>query len=117
MNKNTKRLVTLTKEKEEMLNAMMVEDCEIDEPISSYIARMVSKEWKRRQDEKARETEKRGPGRPRKDDNYTDDEQVVCKPEEPIYPHPDQIMNAGMMLTKTELEAYQMFKAGMLQSV
>lgn len=47
-----KRLVTLTKEKEEMLNAMMIEDCETDEPTASYIARMISKEWKRRQDNK-----------------------------------------------------------------
>lgn len=114
MAKNNRILITLSKEREEIVRELMREDMEESEPLAGYISRLIVKEAKRRKDEKQREAEKRSPGRPRKDGGSMEDEQESYKPEEPIYPHPDQIMNAGVMLTKTELETYQAFKAGKL---
>lgn len=114
MRKNNRLLITLTKEKEEMVRKLMEEDMESDEPLAGYISRLINKEAKRREEEKRKEAEKRGPGRPRKDSGDSDYDQVDYKPEEPIYDHPDQIMNEGVKLTKTELDTYIAFKAGKL---
>lgn len=116
MNKNKRILITLTEDRRAMLQTLMDEDFESGEPVSSYITRLISKEVRRRQEERA----KRPAGRPRKEDSLVnleeEEPQVVSKLDEPIYPHPDQIMNAGVMLTKSEIEAYYAFKAGLLQS-
>lgn len=102
--KSKKIAITLTDIKIDMLEVMMAEDNEQGEPLAGYIVSLIAKEKTRRDQDK----QKKGAGRPRKDDyNYMSEE------DEPRnIPHPDQDMNKGVMLTRSEYEAYQALKGG-----
>lgn len=82
---------------------MRGEDYENEEPLASYIVRLITKEKKRRDEEKL----KRGPGRPKKEDG----QEVEGDDNEMMVPHPIKILgDRGVMVTKGEAEAIRQEK-------
>lgn len=95
-------LVSLSEEKLRWIEEMRVEDYEQETPLASYIVRLITKEKKRRDEEKV----KARPGRPRKEDG-----QNVGDGGDVLVPHPDPILrDQGVMVTEDEA---QMIKGGL----
>ena len=99
-----KTIIYLSEKKETLLKGLMLEDHMEDETYSSYISGLIAQEQKRRDVEKARKPQ----GRPRKEDG----EQVEPKDEPRNIPHPEQVMNAGVMLTQSEYDMYMAYRGG-----
>lgn len=98
--KRKRLILSLTEEKQRWLEEMRIEDYETEEPMASYIVRMITREKKRRDEEKA----KSRPGRPRKEGETLDE--VAPEKEERQVPHPDKILaRQGVMVTEDEANA------------
>ena len=88
-------IISLSEEKQRWLEEMRAEDYENETPDATYIINLITREKKRRDEEKA----KRGPGRPRKEDG-----QNVDEPEKMV-PHPSKILaDQGVMIPESEAE-------------
>lgn len=95
-------LISLSDEKQKWLEEMQIEDYEQETPLASYIVRLITKEKKRRDEEKV----KARPGRPRKEEG-----QNVEEGGDVLVPHPDQILrDQGVMVTEDEA---QMIRGGL----
>jgi len=104
--KSNQIILRITNERMARLRELIEEDYKTDESLSTYISNLIIAEYKRRKDEEA-ERKRKTVGRPRKEAESDEKEEEVRN-----IPHPDQIMNAGVFMTKTEFEMYQAFKNG-----
>lgn len=99
-------IIRLSDEKEKMLEDLMREDNVLDEPVAPYIARLISSETKRRDEIKS----KRPVGRPKKEGDGDFDGHDDPDWEGSVYRHPDEMMNADRLCTRTEMEGWYNLK-------
>lgn len=88
-------LVTIPAHAEQALADLMHEDMQTNR--SSFISKLIADEAKRRKET----ANKRPQGRPKKEPEAE---------EQPIYDHPDQYMNKGRKVTKTDLLNFYLLK-------
>lgn len=91
MRKNEKVVITIRGIVFDLIDEMMESDYQ--DNLSDFINSVIVSEKKRRDDEKA----KRPVGRPKKGEE---------EEEEANIPHPDQLMNTGRMLTRSEFDEF-----------
>lgn len=96
--KPRKRVVlSLTEEKYRWLEEMRAEDYEQEEAMGTFVSRLITREKKRRDEEKIRAK----PGRPKKEDG-----QNVDVEDEKMVLHPSKILaDQGVMIPESEAEA------------
>lgn len=85
----------------EMLKVLMDDDFIHNEAM--YIMKLISDEVKRRVEKVKTNDERRLKYKTLREEEEQEEEQEDNR----LYPHPDQIMNAGKMITKGELEAWK----------
>lgn len=94
--------LSLTPEQFSLLERLMKEQHQTN--FTAYMVYLMAQEEKRLKEEGS----KRGPGRPAKADEGREEE------EPRDIPHPDQVMNPGKLITKSELDAYEAMRGGSL---
>lgn len=100
--KNEKRVITFQGQVLELLDEMMKEDYQSS--LSTFVNLLVTQEKKRRDEAK----NKRPVGRPKKDGD--DDGHDDPDWEGAVYKHPDEMMNADRLCTRTEMEGWYNLK-------
>lgn len=92
-----KIVLSLTEDKYRWLEDMRVEDYEQEEAMATYVSHLITREKKRRDEEKF----KAKPGRPRKEDGQN----VGDEPERMVL-HPSRILaDQGVLIPESEADA------------